>query len=92
MLTVVGCADILTPEDAWYRRYGDTARVGCHKQNKTWVLKCNGNRWDGVVGTCDTSGGVVITNDNTRDGATEWSLFSLGKMWNILMKVSNQSC
>ena len=78
-LAVVGCADLLTPEDAWYRRYGDTARVGCHKQNKTWVLKCNDNRWAGVVGTCDTSGGVVIPNDNAGGKDVEWSLFSFGK-------------
>ena len=79
LLTVVGCADLLTPEDACTDDMETQLGLDVTSRNKTWVLKCNDNRWDGVVGTCDTSGGVIITNDNAGGGQAEWSLFSFGK-------------
>ena len=60
MITVVGCADLLVPENAWYKRYNDVARIGCNNQNKTWVLTCEGNRWNGVVGSCSDSGDLSL--------------------------------
>ena len=48
--SVVGCTDLLAPENAWHKRDGNTAIIGCSKQNKAWHLMCDGERWQGVVG------------------------------------------
>ena len=56
-----GCGDLIAPEHAWHKRSGNVATVGCEHQNKTWHLKCDGAKWDGVVGSCNASGESVIT-------------------------------
>ena len=53
---VVGCADLIAPDNASHKRKGNVATIGCQKQNKTWHLVCDGERWQGVVGSCDQSG------------------------------------
>ena len=53
---VVGCADLISSTaNAWHKRKGNIGIIGCNKQNKTWHLKCDGERWQGVVGSCDDS-------------------------------------
>ena len=46
----------MTPEGAWHKRNGNSAIIGCNEQNKTWHLTCDGERWQGVVGSCEESG------------------------------------
>ena len=65
MITVTGCADVLAPDHAWHKREGNVATVGCKHQNKTWHLKCHGSQWEGVVGNCNASGKVHISNHIT---------------------------
>jgi len=36
----------------WFRRYGDTVRVGCNSTGRSWTLRCHDNQWIGEVGTC----------------------------------------
>ena len=55
-LLVKGCADLLAPDNAWHKRSGNVATVGCEHQNKTWHLKCDGSQWVGVVGSCSNEG------------------------------------
>ena len=56
MLAVLGCAELIAPEGAWHKRHGDTTIIACTKQNKTWHLRCDGEKWQGVVGSCDDAG------------------------------------
>ena len=44
------------PEHAWYEREGELAVVGCEHSDTTWHLRCEGSRWNGVVGNCTGSG------------------------------------
>ena len=53
---MIGCADVSAPANAWHKREGNVATVGCHHQNKTWHLTCEGSQWNGVVGNCNASG------------------------------------
>ena len=59
-ISVIGCADLVAPDNAWEKRRGDIATIGCKKQNKTWHLRCDGERWQGVVGSCDDSGMTAV--------------------------------
>ena len=56
IISVLGCADLVAPENAWHKRHGSIATIGCTRQNKTWHLKCDGERWQGVVGSCEDTG------------------------------------
>ena len=56
VILVLGCADVSAPANAWHKREGNVATVGCHHHNKTWHLKCEGNQWNGVVGNCKSKG------------------------------------
>ena len=58
--TVTGCADLTAPDHAWHKREGNVATVGCQHQNKTWHLKCEGDTWDGVVGSCNETGQYAL--------------------------------
>ena len=49
-VTVLGCADLVPPLYAWYKREGDAATIGCEYREMSWHLKCENNRWTGVVG------------------------------------------
>ena len=33
-------------------RDGDVIEIGCHSGSKTWTLRCDDNRWIGVLGYC----------------------------------------
>ena len=55
-----GCADLLAPDNAWHKRSGNVATVGCKHQNKTWQLECDGSQWVGVVGSCSDDGKLVV--------------------------------
>ena len=52
IISVYGCSDVNIPEGAWYKRDGDTAVVGCEKDDLTWPLHCEGTEWKGTVGSC----------------------------------------
>jgi len=52
LLTAIGCADPPAKAGRWFRRYGDTARVGCNSTGRSWTLRCHDNQWIGEVGTC----------------------------------------
>ena len=56
LIIVVGCADLKPPENAWYQRSGDEVTIECKHQKKSWHLHCDGNRWNGVVGNCNSTG------------------------------------
>ena len=55
-ILVIGCPDLIAPEFAWHTREGDIATIGCETSDKTWHLKCEENRWVGVIGTCEVKG------------------------------------
>jgi len=54
LISVIGCEDPPLPEDAWYKRQGDTATIGCNSGEQTWKLMCAGTKWMGTeeVSTC----------------------------------------
>ena len=54
--TVVGCADATPPADAWYKRNGDNAEIGCKSSELKWQIKCEDNHWTGQVGNCSVQG------------------------------------
>ena len=33
-------------------RDGDVIEIGCHSGSKTWTLRCEDNKWIGVLGYC----------------------------------------
>ena len=49
-VSVFGCPDIEVPVNAWYKRDGQTASVGCN--SNTWNMICNGTQWAGSIGEC----------------------------------------
>ena len=51
-VTVDGCGDMSPPEGAWMTRDGDVIEIGCHSGSKTWTLRCDANKWIGVLGYC----------------------------------------
>ena len=64
------------PEGAWMTRDGDVIEIGCHSGFKTWTLKCDENKWIGVLGYCGQHSADKTpsrTNDviNTKS-ATVW--------------------
>ena len=48
----VGCADIVRPAHTWLRRTGDQLVVGCDVIKQQWHLRCESDRWVGVIGNC----------------------------------------
>ena len=56
IIPAVGCADLDTPPDAWYKRKGDDATIGCKNNPKIWQLRCDGEKWIGTVGNCSLAG------------------------------------
>lgn len=47
---VIGCADMVVPDQAWFARQGDQAKIGCNSptgEGKSWALVCNGTNWIG---------------------------------------------
>ncbi|KAK2156097.1 hypothetical protein LSH36_222g04007 [Paralvinella palmiformis] len=58
---VLGCSDLTPPANAWYKREGNEAVIGCKSNDKIWRLYCNGNTWDGVVGNCSYSKVIFLT-------------------------------
>ena len=50
--SVIGCGDMSPPEGAWMTRDGDVIEIGCHSGSKTWTLRCDENKWVGVLGYC----------------------------------------
>ena len=52
MFLVSGCANMAPPEGAWMTRDGDVIEIGCHSGSKTWTLRCDDNKWIGVLGYC----------------------------------------
>ena len=57
--SVIGCPDLKLPPQAWYRREGDSATVGCENVNEIWTLTCADNQWEGVVGECAENGKIM---------------------------------
>lgn len=50
-----GCANIIPAEDAYLKRVDDhNIVVGCYETRQTWQLSCQGNKWTGTVGVCDS--------------------------------------
>ncbi|KAK2139459.1 hypothetical protein LSH36_1776g00006 [Paralvinella palmiformis] len=54
----IGCANLLPPAHAWYKRDNNEAVIGCKSDDRIWHLYCTGNTWDGVVGNCSKA--VII--------------------------------
>ena len=55
-ILVVGCADLDTPAEAWYKRSRDNATIGCKQSAQKWHLRCEGNKWIGTIGNCSVTG------------------------------------
>ncbi|KAK2140096.1 hypothetical protein LSH36_1487g00161 [Paralvinella palmiformis] len=51
-LKVVGCSELVPPAQAWYKRDGSEAVIGCDNNEKKWQLTCVKKRWVGDVGNC----------------------------------------
>jgi len=50
-----GCANIIPAEDAYLKRVdAQNIIVGCYETRQTWQLSCQGNKWTGTVGVCDS--------------------------------------
>ena len=60
-ITANGCSDPKPPPQAWYKRNGNEAVIGCEAGDKEWRLTCSGNTWHGKIGNCTTSG-IIRTN------------------------------
>ena len=58
--SVIGCADIKYPSDAWYKREGDLLTVGCENKDLAWTLRCDGHQWKGTLGNCSTQGTCIF--------------------------------
>lgn len=56
MSIAVGCTNMIPPDNAWLKRSDNDIVIGCYLSQQTWHLKCNGNDWKGLVGTCPESG------------------------------------
>lgn len=48
----IGCSDLVPPPDAWLKRNGNEAIVGCYSTRQTWHLHCKKYQWIGVMGNC----------------------------------------
>ena len=55
----VGCTDLVPPDDAWLRRNGTDAVVGCYTSHQFWFLRCVDDTWIGVIGNC-TRGTFIL--------------------------------
>ena len=53
-----GCSDPKPPVQAWYKRNGNEAVIGCETSDKEWRLTCTGNTWSGKTGNCTKTGGI----------------------------------
>ncbi|KAK2161069.1 hypothetical protein LSH36_122g09066 [Paralvinella palmiformis] len=49
---VVGCAELVPPKYAWYKREGNKALIGCEDNDKEWTVTCVENTWKGEIGNC----------------------------------------
>ena len=49
---VQGCADPEPPPNAWLKRTGDRAEIGCDTTEQKWTLTCKGRLWEGNLGNC----------------------------------------
>ena len=58
--TVTGCPELIRPANAWYKREGNEALIGCEKSNEEWRLTCKGNKWIGEVGNCTETGNTIF--------------------------------
>nr|UCK81577.1 Gal-binding and CUB domains containing receptor 2 [Arenicola marina] len=63
----IGCSDLVPPAHAWYKREGDSARIGCEWNHNSWHLTCEGNSWSGVVGNCSAP---VETQPSAKEATT----------------------
>ena len=59
-------------------RDGDVIEIGCHSGSKTWTLRCDDNKWIGVLGYCghhSADQAPSATDDVTaNDEASVWSI------------------
>ncbi|KAK2161058.1 hypothetical protein LSH36_122g09058 [Paralvinella palmiformis] len=51
-IKMIGCAELRPPENAWYKREGNKAVIGCENGDKEWTVSCRGNTWEGEIGNC----------------------------------------
>ena len=56
LLAVTGCSEIPRPPNAWYKREGHQAVIGCETSNREWKLTCIKDNWIGEVGNCSERG------------------------------------
>ena len=79
---VIGCGDMSPPEGAWMTRDGDVIEIGCHSGSKTWTLRCDDNKWIGVLGYCghhSADKSPSASDDVTADNETSVFSISPGK-------------
>jgi len=63
---VAGCTEFKRPDNAWYKREGNEAVIGCDNNDKEWHLTCIDNKWIGDVGNCSQlSKEIVFEIDKT---------------------------
>ena len=56
LVSVLGCPDLKTPENAWLERSSDTTTIGCKHSTQTWQQQCVASHWLGEIGTCKAQG------------------------------------
>ena len=76
---VIGCGDMSPPEGAWMTRDGDVIEIGCHSGSKTWTLRCDDNKWIGVLGYC----GHHTENDIPAGPEHDVTKRGSGRVWSV---------
>ena len=71
------------PEGAWMTRDGDVIEIGCHSGYKTWTLRCDDNKWIGVLGYCGHHTETEIAEHDNDIIQSE-----SGRVWSISLSES----
>ncbi len=87
---MIGCQDIEAPENAWYKRSGDTAEIGCERNHNTWKLTCEDNVWVGVVGNCSAPGNRVLHVDLNSADARAGSIGNSCRIPTLLVEIAKE--
>ena len=59
--SAVGCPEVPSNDDMWFRREGNTLDVGCYATDQEWHLSCRDIHWVGALGNCTGMYNVSIS-------------------------------
>ena len=52
IFTAEGCPKFTNPVDTWVKENNGVITVGCNHNSNTWKMRCIGNNWIGIAGSC----------------------------------------